>query len=82
MVFNAQAGTFEDNSTVSIDKDLPATKEKTVNDVKESLKPILEAHTGITCSINAKIGAGDMYRTISGAVKMGDNKEPQDMTHK
>lgn len=80
MVYNATARTFEDNATVSIDKELPAAKEETALAVKESLKPILEAYSGINVSISAKIGAGDHYRTISGAVKMGDMK-PSDMTH-
>jgi len=80
MVYNASAQTYEENVSVSLSKDLPAADADKVTKVKEALKPILEETTGIECSIVSKIGAGDPYSTITGAIKMGD-KESTDMTH-
>ena len=71
MVYNASAQTFEDNTTVQIEKELPAADAKKADDVNVDLKPILEEYTGISCSILSKLGAGDPYSTITNVVQLG-----------
>lgn len=45
-------------------KELPSTDEEKVNAFNEQVKPLVDGVKGVEVNVVAKLGAGDMYKTI------------------
>jgi thioredoxin-like negative regulator of GroEL len=66
---------------LKVEKQLPSTKADLADKFKEAIKPIVEKYEGISINVNSVIGAGDMYKTITGVTTL-DDETPVSIEHK
>ena len=62
------------------EKELPATDQEKVDAFNAKVKPIIEGVKGVSVSIKAKLGAGDMYKTIKNVIPF-EGDDAVEITH-
>lgn len=67
--------------TMKVEKALPSTKEAQAAKFTEEVKPIIEGVEGVTVSVKAQLGAGDMYKVINNVTTL-DDEAPVSIEHK
>jgi hypothetical protein len=71
----------EGNLVMKVAKQLPSTDQEKADKFNEAIKPITDGIEGISVSVAAVVGAGDMYKTITGVTTL-DAETPVDIEHK
>jgi len=66
---------------LKVEKQLPSTESAKVDQFKEAIKPITDGISGVSISVAAVVGAGDMYKTITNVTTL-DSEEPVSIEHK
>jgi len=63
----------EGNCVLKVEKQLPSTQSEKAEKFKADVKPIIEGIEGVTISVAAVVGAGDMYKVIQNVTTLDDD---------
>jgi hypothetical protein len=58
---------------LKVAKQLPSTQAEKADKFNEMVKGVIDGVEGVSISVNAVVGAGDMYRTIEGVTTLDDD---------
>ena len=62
------------------DKELPSTDQEKVDAFNEKVKPLIDGVKGVSVSVKAKLGAGDMFKPIKDVMPF-EGAEPVEISH-
>ena len=63
-----------------VEKELPASDQEKVDAFNTNVKPIIECVKGVSVSVKAKLGAGEMYKTIKDVIPF-ESDNAVEITH-
>lgn len=74
------AGQMQKVTKLSVAKDLKEDQADLADKFKEAVKPIIDGKSGIEINVQAKLGVGCQYKTITDITKM-DSEDPVNLEH-
>ena len=71
---------FSCKNMLRAEKELPSTDQEKADTFNEKVKPLIDGIKGVSVSVKAKMGAGDMYKTIKDVMPF-EGDQPTEITH-
>jgi len=71
---------FTGKNVLRAEKELPSSEAAKAESFNEKVKPIIEGISGVSIKVVSKLGAGDMYKTISNVMPF-EGDAPVEIKH-